>query len=506
MNKETVNTLNDCKARIRKAALWQQQKQHQRALQLLQASQHCQRLPDYWFLLSETLISNRAPLEARNAARRGLKLDAENLNGKLVLAECELKLEHEPAAVKLLQDVLRRQPDNWHAHHLLLTALSRMGRMEDAQALIRQGLERFPGDPGLIFQATVLKMYDLPELNIDQVKQWLEQAKKTEDRFTLLFVLSRLYEREQDFAQAAEALKQANRIKRQSIQRKPPRLVDSTVEVIRDFTPERFTTIRDLGHPSDRPIFIVGMPRSGTTLTEQILNRHPQVTGVGERQVMGSIIGQAIRALPAGGSVMEKLAQQKKLWRRMGEQYLQWMDKWAGPRGRTADKMPLNANMVGFIRLIFPNAHIVHCRRDPYDTLLSCLQAHFKEEKLTFSPEEWGQVYASYEALMQHWDRLFPGEIIHLDYESLVRDPQQQIRNLLQALELPFHGDCLHPERTDATIRTASITQVRSPINAGSVGRSRAWMPWLDEVKQSLEQARQTIAQATSDAKLKQTQ
>ena len=481
-----------CQKALLQIAALIQQKQHKQALQSLQQLRGCEQSPMYWQLASEALLGTQRPIDARNAIRRGLKLDPDNLNSKMALAQCELKLEHESKAAEILREVLAEKPDHWHATHQLLTALSRLGDMEAARQLIRQGLKHFPDDAALLFQATVLKMFDLPQLEITHVETLLQKKLPAHDRFTLLFVLSRLQAKAQDFAKAAESLKEANRLKRQQVARKI-QLIQSTRTVIEDFTRERIEPLLQAGHPSDCPIFIVGMPRSGTTLTEQILNQHPQVVGVGERNVMGALIGQQIRQLPAGGSVMEQLARKPKIWKEMGEDYLAFVRKMIGKAPHSADKMPLNANMVGFIRLIFPNARIIHCRRDPYDTLLSCLQAHFNEERLVFSPEEWGQVYASYEALMKHWDRLFPGSIIHLDYEQLVSQPEETIPALLEQLQLPFHADCLHPERSGATIRTASIAQVRSPINAGSVGRSRAWMPWLKEVEESLKQAREQL-------------
>ncbi len=481
-----------CQKALTQIAALIQQKHYAQALQSLQQLRGCERSPAYWQLASEALLGTKRPIDARNAIRRGLKLDPDNLNSKMALAQCELKLEHEARAAEILQEILRRKPDHWHAMHQLLTALSRLGDMEAARAVIEQGLEHFPDDAALLFQATVLKMFDLPQLQPAQIETLLEKQLPIHDRFTLLFVLSRLQAREKDYAQAAESLKTANRLKRSHVPRKI-QLIQSTRTVIEDFTRERIEPLLQAGHPSDCPIFIVGMPRSGTTLTEQILNQHPQVVGVGERNVIGTLVGQQIHGLPAGGSVMEQLARKPKIWKGMGEDYLAFVRKMIGKAPHSADKMPLNANMVGFIRLIFPNARIIHCRRDPYDTLLSCLQAHFNEERLVFSPEEWGQVYASYEALMKHWERLFPGSIIHLDYEQLVSQPEETIPALLEQLQLPFHADCLHPERSGATIRTASIAQVRSPINAGSVGRSRAWMPWLKEVEESLKQAREQL-------------
>ncbi len=481
-----------CQKALTQIAALVQQKQYAQALQSLRQLRGCEQSPTYWQLASEALLGTQRPVDARNAIRRGLKLDPNDLNSKMALAQCELKLEHEGKAAEILREILAEKPDHWHATHQLLTALNRLGDMEGARAAIEQGLKHFPDDAALLFQATVLKMFDLPQLEITHIQTLLQKKLPIHDRFTLLFVLSRLQAREKDYARAAESLKEANRIKRQQVPRKI-QLIQSTRTVIEDFTRERIEPLLQAGHPSDCPIFIVGMPRSGTTLTEQVLNQHPQVVGVGERKVISSLIGQQIRQLPPGGSVMEQLARKPKIWKAMGEDYLAFVRKMIGKARHSADKMPLNANMVGFIRLIFPNAKIIHCRRDPYDTLLSCLQAHFNEERLVFSPEEWGQVYASYEALMQHWERLFPDSIIHLDYEQLVSHPEKTIPALLEQLHLPFHADCLHPERSGATIRTASIAQVRSPIHAGSVGRSRAWMPWLQEVEEGLQRGREQL-------------
>ena len=230
------------------------------------------------------------------------------------------------------------------------------------------------------------------------------------------------------------------------------------------------------------PIFVLGMPRSGTSLVEQILAAHPAVFGAGEQEIVGRLGAQAASA-PADLARLEA-----NDWARLGERYLQQIRDLSAGEPFVVDKLPTNFLYIGMIRMMLPEARIVHCQRDPMDTGLSCFRNHFMAPGLDFSCdlEDIGIYYRHYRSLMAHWDQVLPGEIHAIRYEDLVADPEAQIRRLLRFCGLPFEAQCLAFHRVERMVATASMAQVRQPIHSGSVGAWRRYEAQLQPLKAAL--------------------
>jgi len=221
---------------------------------------------------------------------------------------------------------------------------------------------------------------------------------------------------------------------------------------------------------SARPLFIVGMPRSGTTLVEQILAAHPSVFAGGELTALDGIARDVgVGVLPDPGSLPE-LAQR-------------YLARAGGPTdaARVTDKMPSNFRHLGLVRAIFPAARIVHCRRDPYDVALSCFRQDFSALGLAWTRrlETIGAYHAGYRRLMDHWAALLGDSILHLDYEGLVAEPEAGARRLVDFAGLEWHPDCLRSHQLGGDAATASHDQVRRPIYTDAVGRHRPYAPHL---------------------------
>jgi hypothetical protein len=227
--------------------------------------------------------------------------------------------------------------------------------------------------------------------------------------------------------------------------------------------------LANLGGSSDLPIFILGMPRSGTTLIEQILASHRDVRGAGElRHVTRAV--DAIGGYPgfAGGLSTERLEA-------LAEQYLAQVRPLADGRRRVVDKMPANFLYAGLIHLMLPQAKIIHARRDPVDTCLSCYTKLFaSEQAFAYDLTELGEFHRAYQHLMAHWRAVLPpSAFIEIDYEAVVDDVEGVSRRLLDWLELPWDPNVLEFHRTDRAVRTASVNQVRKPIYTSAKGRWR---------------------------------
>lgn len=248
------------------------------------------------------------------------------------------------------------------------------------------------------------------------------------------------------------------------------RWVDSMIDL---FSPEMLAAKADHGNPSEVPVFVLGMPRSGTTLTEQICASHPDVHGAGElsklRRVanaMGFTNGSA-RALQ--GSIASMTIDLSKT---LAEEHLSYLRQRAPAALRIVDKMPHNFELIGLIGILFPNARIIHCRRDPIDNCLSCFVLNFtKDHSYNADLETLGLYYREYDRLMRHWDKVFPGRIFESRYETLVADQEAQSRRLMNYLGLPWDDACLRFFDKDGSVNTPSRWQVRQPIYNSSIKR-----------------------------------
>jgi hypothetical protein len=244
------------------------------------------------------------------------------------------------------------------------------------------------------------------------------------------------------------------------------------------------------GCPAPDPIFIVGLPRAGSTLLEQILASHSQVDGTME---LPHILATAHRLNgrrmigddPRYPAILGELEGEKL--RALGEKYIDDTRIYRGGASRFIDKMPNNFRHIGLIHLILPNATIIDARRHPMACCFSAFQQLFAEgQEFTYGLDNVGRYYRDYVALMDHWDRVLPGRILRVQYEELVSDFEAQVRRLLDHCGLPFEENCLAFHRTERSVRTASSEQVRRPLYDNALTEWRHFAPHLDPLRHAL--------------------
>ena len=257
----------------------------------------------------------------------------------------------------------------------------------------------------------------------------------------------------------------------------------------RVFSEEFLEERKSWGDKSPRPVFIVGMPRSGTTLTEQILARHPEMAAGGELGDLGAIASSlGFRAVDAGAFAKRLPKLTMKETKELARRYLAVLDRVSLPAARVTDKMPHNFQHLGLVALLFPNARIIHCRREPLDTCVSCyttqLRAHIHGYASDLST--LGGYYREYAGLMQHWRRVLPLPVYELDYERLIEDPETESRRIVEFVGLSWDPACLAPQESGLPVNTQSRTQVRQPIYGSSVGRWRRYEKHLGPLKAAL--------------------
>jgi hypothetical protein len=308
-------------------------------------------------------------------------------------------------------------------------------------------------------------------------------AAKTEglsktDRLQLDFALGKAYADLKDYKRSFRHLLAGNTAKRAAISYDERSVFNLFDRIEATFTRELITQKSGSGDPSHMPIFVIGMPRSGTTLIEQIIASHPMVHGAGELQTFNDVIltvrGADGKALGYPDFVP---ALDAPALRQIGSRYIADVRQLAPTGERVTDKMPSNYYFAGLIRLALPNAKIIHSVRDPVDTCISCFSKLFTaEQNHTYDLAELGRYYKRYERLMAHWHGVLPAEsIMDVRYEYVVADLESQARRIIAHCGLPWDDRCLLFHETHRPVRTASATQVRQPIYKSAVGRWRVY-------------------------------
>jgi hypothetical protein len=300
------------------------------------------------------------------------------------------------------------------------------------------------------------------------------------ERVWLAFALGKAYDDVGDHARAFEALLLGNRLKRQQILYDERATLAQFARIEALITKEMIGTART-GEGTPVPVLIVGMPRSGTTLVEQMLASHPNVFGAGELPDLATLTAGLRDA--SGSAYPECVATMgRDAVRACGDVYLEGLRRRAPDAACITDKLPANFAHLGFACRAVPNLRIVHVRRDPLDTCLSCFSKLFAQDQLHFAYDlgELGRYYQGYARLMAHWRKALPPRVmLELHYEELVADPEPHARRLFAHCGLAWDPACLRFHETRRPVRTLSAGQVREPLFLASVGRARPYREWL---------------------------
>jgi len=298
------------------------------------------------------------------------------------------------------------------------------------------------------------------------------------------FALGKAYGDIGEHDRAFESISSANRLKRETLNFDVARDEERVERIIDVFDAGFFEAHKNQGFEHGRPIFIIGMPRSGTTLSEQILASHTDVFGAGEREFLVRTIGECT----VGQNWMDAVSNfSGDDLARLGKAYMAKLAALNPQAKRITDKMPRNFFFAGVIALSLPGAKIVHCRRDAMDTCLSNFEHLFPGgQEFTYDQGELGRYYVLYARLMDHWRAVLGGRIFDLDYEALVADPEPVMRELLEFCGLGWQDACLDFHKTDRVVRTASAGQVRQPLYASAIKRWKRYEKHLGPLLEAL--------------------
>jgi len=310
------------------------------------------------------------------------------------------------------------------------------------------------------------------------------------DRYHLCFALGKALEDRGEYAESWQFYERGNAHKRAESRYRPEIIEGNTARQKQVFTPEFLAARRGAGAPSRAPILIVGLPRSGSTLLEQILASHPEVEGTHElAEIPRIVLGLQGRDLdldnPRYPGVLAELPLEQ--FAQLGEQYLRDTASYRSGKPHFIDKMPNNFRHLGLIHLMLPHAKLIDARREPMACCFSNLKQLFaRGQEFAYSIEDIARYYRTYLELMEHWDRVLPGEVLRVQYEDVVADLEGNVRRLLEFCELPFDAACLEFHRTERSVRTASSEQVRRPIFQEGLDQWRHYEPWLEPLRMAL--------------------
>jgi tetratricopeptide (TPR) repeat protein len=450
--------------------------------------------PDYHaarFDYAEVLIRRHKHMEALGQIRQLLAIEPHNPVFRTLEGNALVGFGEHDAAVKVFYELREQTPSNPTLHLAIGHAQKTVGRQQEAIKSYRRAAEIQPSFGDAYWSLANLKTYRFSDQEVAQMREHeAARATSTVDRYHLCFALGKALEDRGEFEESFHCYDRGNRLKKQEIRYDPDSLERNLRRQMLICTEKFFAARRNVGSDSTDPIFVVGLPRAGSTLIEQILASHSRVDGTKELAEIPRLVQllngreSTDSAARYPGALTEITAEQ---FTRFGEKFL--ADTQVYRRGKPffVDKMPNNFRHIGLIHLILPRARIIDARREP----MACCFSNFKQlfangQEFTYGLEDIGRYYRSYVELMRHWDAALPGKVLRIQHENVVDDLEGNVRRILDFCELEFEPQCVEFYKNERSVRTASSEQVRRPIFKEGLDQWRNFEPWLGPLKEAL--------------------
>jgi tetratricopeptide (TPR) repeat protein len=438
--------------------------------------------------LANALMEKDDSSTAEFHLRKALKLSPGFAAALCFLADCRAAAGDRQEARRIYEDVLSRLPDDPQALIGYAELCVTLGEMEKARAIYRKAIAlNVASATALAGLATAEKLAKDSHEAVE-IKRYLRaDGLRPIDYVNLNYAAGAIADAAGDYGEAFAHFSDAKKLGAGTFDIDTHRQMHATVK--RVFTEAFFQARAKHGHASARPIFVVGMPRSGTTLTEQIISRHPDAAAAGELGDVPRIAASLGLRSDSAKDYAKRLARlTPPEARELARRYLAVLDRVSADASHVTDKMPQNFEHLGLIALLFPKARIIHCRRDPLDTCVSCFTMHLKDHNHGYAGDlrTLGLYYREYIALMDHWRDVLPVPVYDLDYERLIDAPEEQSRKLIEFVGLPWDPACLTPQDSARAVTTLSRMQVRQPIYRTSIGRWRRYDKHLGPLKAAL--------------------
>ncbi len=410
--------------------------------------------------------------EAIEAFERVVQLEPLRPNGYVSVGTIHAMVGNHEAALNSFEKALDIDPRNFGALSGKGHVLKTIGKQDEAIASYRECVKQNPDHGETWWSMANLKTFRFDDADIENMLQRVARESLVEEQRTNFhFALGKAFEDKEDYDRAFEQFALGNANRRQREVYDPVQTADLHDQFIKTFSKDFLAGHSRAGCPSNAPIFIVGLPRSGSTLIEQILASHPEVEGTHELPDLGRVarsIGAGRNDRLAYPRVVPELSNDEL--REAGEDYLKRTERHRElAKPRFTDKLPNNFVHVGFLELILPNAKIINARRHPLDSCLGSFKQLFaRGQPFTYDQFELAEFYLEYQRLMDHWHQVLPGKVLDVQYEHVVDDLEKEVRRILDYCGLPWNDACLRFYETRRAVKTASSEQVRQPIYASS--------------------------------------
>jgi tetratricopeptide (TPR) repeat protein len=450
--------------------------------------------PDYHaarFDYAQVLIKRHSHQRAHEQAEKLLAADGSNRNYRTLHALTCVGLGLHERAIELYRELLTGATQPADLHLSIAHSLKTLGRREEAIAEYRAAAAARAGYGDVYWSLANLKTYWFEDSELQQMTTAESAATTTVvDRYHLCFALGKALEDREQYEKSFEYYARGNALKRAESHYRPEVLELNTRLQIEVCTPALFARHEDSGVRAADPLFIVGLPRSGSTLIEQILASHSAVEGTQEladvpRMVVDLKGRDSDLDNPRYPAVLAGMTAED--FRRLGEKYLTDTRIYRTGKAHFVDKMPNNFRHIGLIHLMLPNAKIIDARREPMACCFGNLKQLFAQgQEFTYSVEDIARYYRTYLELMRHWDAVLPGRVLRVHHEDVVDDLEGTVRRLLDYCELEFEPACIEFHKTERSVRTASSEQVRQPIYREGLDQWRHYEPWLQPLREAL--------------------
>jgi tetratricopeptide (TPR) repeat protein len=448
---------------------------------------------------AEVLLELHKHREARRELDELLQTDPGNRLYRTLYATTAVGLGEHERAIALYRELLQGAPEDADLHLSIAHALKTLGRTDEAIESYRRAAACRPGFGDAYWSLANLKTYRFNDEELGRLREAEAAPGREVDRYHLCFALGKALEDRGSYAESFSYYELGNALKRVENTYRPEIIENNTRQQIEVCTAGFFAGRPGWGAQDPDPIFIVGLPRSGSTLLEQILASHSLVEGTQELPNIQQIVSNLRGREPDPGNpryprILTQLGAGE--FRQLGEKYLADTRAYRGAKPRGApyfiDKMPNNFRHLGLIRLMLPRAKIIDARREP----IACCFSNFKQlfaqgQEFTYGIDDIARYYRTYLELMRHWDRVLPGWILRVHHEDVVQDLEGSVRRMLEFCGLDFEPQCIEFHKTVRSVRTASSEQVRRPLNREGLDQWTNFEPWLGGLKATLADALQ---------------
>jgi len=446
----------------------------------------------WWLKLSSALARQDQLVEAQEAVQQVLSIEPDLEEARMLLGSIFVRDNRFADALSQYDAVLQQNPNNIAALAQKGSALKTLGRQHESIQCLRRCMELDRSFGEAAWSLSNLKTYRFSDDEVVNIKAVLAvENLKDKDAVHFNYALGKAYEHRQQWDQAFAAYQTANRIKQQSAIWNADEFSAQVDQIIATFTPQLLQQHHNSGVDDSSPIFVLGLPRSGSTLQEQILSSHSQVEGTRELPYIPWIAQRLNRKpnpmcqdnYPLGAGQLE--ADQ---WQLLGTQFLAQAKRHRQTEAPFfIDKLPNNFLYVGLILLAMPNAKIINTVRNPMDNCFGCFKQLWAEgQNFTYDLEDLGRYYRDYHRLMAHWQAIFGDKIFSVNYEAVVANLETNVQELLDYCGLPMEEQCLRFHETERAVNTASSEQVRQPIYSSAVAYWRHFEEHLQPLKDAL--------------------